>query len=136
MANYAIEEIRSMDSVMCAKLRAADIVDTDTLRRRSLTPDAQAELAEATGLDATLILAIANTADLLRINGITPEFATLLEAVDVDTVAGLANRNPGHLAADMARLNRDKKVTRCPPTEDEVAHWVTEAKALSRGSNP
>jgi len=70
--------------------------------------------------------------DLFRIKGVGSEFAELLEAAGVDTVPELANRNPGHLAAAMVKVNEEKKLTRRTPTEADVAKWVAEAKELPR----
>ena len=69
-------------------------------------------------------------ADLMRISGIGSEFSELLEAAGVDTVKELRNRNAGNLAAKMAEVNEQKKLTRTVPSEKTVAGWVDQAKSM------
>ena len=66
----------------------------------------------------------------MRISGIGSEFSELLEAAGVDTVKELRNRNAGNLAAKMAEVNEQKKLTRTVPSEKTVAGWVDQAKSL------
>ena len=60
------------------------------------------------------------------------EYAELLEASGVDTVAELAQRNADNLAAKMAEVNEEKKLTRRVPPASTVEDWVSQAKELPR----
>lgn len=132
MANYKIEDIEGIGEVTGQKFRAAGVKDTDTLLASATTVSARARLAEATGLPAANILKFANMADLYRITGVGSEYAQLLEAAGVDTVPALARRAPANLAAKLAEVNAEKKLTRRVPPEAEVAKWVEQAKGLPR----
>ena len=90
------------------------------------------ELAEATGLSSAQVLKFANMADLYRIHGVGSDYAQLLEAAGVDTVPALARRAPANLAATLAQVNEEKKLTRRVPPEADVAKWVEQAKELPR----
>jgi predicted flap endonuclease-1-like 5' DNA nuclease len=76
------------------------------------------------------LLKWANMADLMRISGVGEEFSELLEAAGVDTVKELRNRNAENLAAKMAEVNAEKKLTRALPSAKTVAKWVDQAKEL------
>ena len=67
----------------------------------------------------------------MRISGIGPEYAELLEAAGVDTVKELATRNSDNLATKMGQINEQKKLTRAVPAATVVAKWVDAAKATT-----
>ena len=132
MANYKIEDIEGIGEVTGKKFRDAGVKDTDSLLAASTTPSARAKLAEATGISAAQVLKFANMADLYRISGVGADYAQLLEAAGVDTVPALARRAPANLAATLAQVNKEKKLTRRVPPEADVAKWVEQAKELPR----
>lgn len=132
MANYKIEDIEGIGEVTGKKFRDAGVKDTDALLAASTTPSARARLAEATGLSAAQVLKFANMADLYRIHGVGSDYAQLLEAAGVDTVPALARRAPANLAATLAQVNAEKKLTRRVPPEADVAKWIEQAKELPR----
>ena len=132
MANYKIEDVEGIGSVIGEKLRAAGVKDTDALLAHCLTPKQRRELAEKCGLSEARLLKFANMVDLYRISGVGSEFSELLEAAGVDTVPELAQRNAANLTAAMAALNAEKKLTRRVPSEAEVTKWIEQAKTLPR----
>lgn len=132
MANYKIEEIEGIGPVTGEKLRNAGINNTDKLLEAAKTPKQRKALAEASGLQETMVLKFANMADLFRISGVGQEFAQLLEVAGVDTVAELAQRNAENLTAKMEQVNEEKKLTRRTPSLKEVEGWVAQAKELPR----
>jgi predicted flap endonuclease-1-like 5' DNA nuclease len=97
----------------------------------SCNPAGRKELAETTGLDASLILTWVNMADLFRIKGIGGEYAELLKKSGVDTVKELRNRNPENLLAKMTEVNTTgRQLVRALPSLSMVQSWVTLAKEL------
>ena len=128
---YRIEHIEGVGAAYGAKLRAAGIASTMSLLQAASDPAGRRKLAEAAGIDSGRILAWANMADLMRIKGVGKQFAELLEAAGVDTVKELKTRNAGNLAARMAEVNAEKKLTRAVPTETMVRGWIAEAKAMA-----
>lgn len=132
MANYKIEEIEGIGTVLGEKLRSVGINNTDKLLENTKTKAQRKKLAEESGVSEKLILKFANMADLFRINGVGQEFSELLEAAGVDTVPELATRNAVNLTAKMEEVNADKKLTRRTPSLTEVEKWIEEAKNLPR----
>jgi ribosomal protein L9 len=113
-----------------AKLTEAGVAHVDELLEKCADPKGRKALSEATGIDAKHLLKWANMADLMRIEGVGPEFAELLEAAGVDTVKELRNRDAGNLSAKIAEVNESKKLTRRVPSEATVGGWVEQAKGL------
>ena len=128
---YAIEHIEGIGSAYGAKLRAVGIGSTTALLKAAADPAGRKKLEAEAGVDHGRILAWANMADLMRINGVGKQFAELLEAAGVDTVKELKMRNAANLAERMAEVNAAKKLTRVVPAESMVAKWIAEAKDLA-----
>ncbi len=127
-----IMDIEGIGPTYAAKLKDAG-VDTDAeLLERGGTRKGRSLLAETTGLSEQTILEWVNHADLMRIHGVGPEYADLLEEAGVDTVPELAQRNPANLFKTIVKVAEDKQLVRRPPSEGMVADWVTEAAKLGR----
>ena len=67
--------------------------------------------------------------------GVAGQYAELLEAAGVDTVEELRNRNGENLAAKMAEVNAEKKLSGTAPSATEVQRWVDHAKSCPHSSN-
>ena len=127
---YTIEHIEGIGGAYGAKLRDAGIGTTTALLKAAADPEGRQHLAQTTGIDAARILLWANMADLMRIKGVGKQFAELLEAAGVDTVKELRTRNAANLAARMAEVNAQRKLTRTVPAESMVGRWIAEAGTL------
>jgi predicted flap endonuclease-1-like 5' DNA nuclease len=88
-------------------------------------------LAEYADVAPSVVMAVANRADLARVKGVGGVFSDLLEHAGVDTVKELAQRSPDHLYAKLIELNAQKKLAGRAPTWNAVQNWVAQAKALT-----
>lgn len=127
---YKIIDVEGIGEVYSKKLVEAGIETVEALLEKCAKPAGRKELAEATDISPKLILTWANHADLMRINGVGPQFSELLEAAGVDTVKELRNRNAANLAAKMLEVNEEKHLTRRVPVEAEIQKFIDAAKAL------
>jgi len=123
-----ITEIEGIGPAKAEKLAAAGISTCEDLLEKCRTRQGREAVAGETGFSAATLLSWANMADLMRIPGIGGEFAELLHAAGVDTVRELAQRNAENLAAAMAKVNEEKKLTRVVPSATVVAKWVEAAR--------
>ena len=64
------------------------------------------------------VLRWVNHADLIRVVGIGPEFAELLEAAGVDSVPELAQRNVENLVTALTETNDARSLVRRVPSAD------------------
>jgi predicted flap endonuclease-1-like 5' DNA nuclease len=128
--SYEIEKIEGIGPAYTEKLAAAEVKTTDDLIQACSDPTGRKNMSERTGLSETFILKWANMADLMRISGIGPEYAELLEASGVDTVKELRHRNAENLAAKMKEVNAIKKHTRAEPGVSVVEEWIQKAKEI------
>ena len=89
-------------------------------------------VSATTGIDAVRVLRWVNHADLIRVVGIGPEYAELLEAAGVDSVPELAQRNVENLVTALTETNDARSLVRQVPSAAEVADRIEQAKALPR----
>ena len=127
---YKIIDIEGVGDVYAQKLIEAGIKDTDSLLQKCAKPAGRKALEEATGISGKLILKWANHADLMRINGVGPQFSELLEAAGVDTVKELRNRVPANLQAKLEEANAAKNLVNRVPALVEVEKMIAQAKEL------
>ena len=131
----ALSTIEGIGDAYEAKLKEVGIASIEDLLESGSTPQGRDKIAESSGISGSLILKWTNHADLMRIKGVGGEYSELLEAAGVDTVPELATRNAANLHAKMVEVNGTKKLVRNVPTDNQVADWVTQAKALPRKIN-
>jgi predicted flap endonuclease-1-like 5' DNA nuclease len=127
---YKIDQIEGIGPVSAEKLSTAGIESTDDLLKLCCDSKGRKATAEKTGVGERQRLKWTNMADFKRISGVGGEYSELLEAAGVDTVKELRNRRAGNLAAKMAEVNLQKKLTRNVPSEKQMAKWVEQAKSL------
>ncbi len=128
--SYKIIDIEGIGATYAEKMIAAGIKTTDDLLEKCAKPAGRKALAEETGISPKLILTWTNHVDLMRINGVGPQFSELLEAAGVDTVKELQHRVPANLQAKLEEVNAQKNLVNRVPSVAEVEKMVAQAKEL------
>ena len=125
-----IEDIEGIGPFYGDKLRGVGIAWIKQLLVRGANKEGREEIATASGIAHPLILKWTNMADLLRLWGVTPNWAELLEASGVDTVKEIKHRVPDNLLAKMTEVNAVKRLAPTLPAIELVTSWVEQAKAV------
>jgi predicted flap endonuclease-1-like 5' DNA nuclease len=112
------------------KMKKAGIRTTEKLLETAKSLKGRQMLAEKTEVDQEKLLQVANFIDRMRIKGVGPEYAELLEAAGVVTIRELRYRNPARLAERMVEANLERKLVRLLPSEQTVGRWIDHAKKL------
>jgi len=128
--NYKIIDIQGIGEVYSEKLIKAGITTVEELLHKCAKPAGRKALEEETGISGKLILTWANHADLMRIDGIGPQFSELLEAAGVDTVKELRHRVAENLQPKLEEVNAQKNLTNRVPALVEVQRMIEQAKQL------
>jgi predicted flap endonuclease-1-like 5' DNA nuclease len=128
----SIVDIEGVGEAYAEKLKAAGIKTVEVLLEKGATPAGRKEIESKTGLSGKYILKWVNHADLFRIKGVAGQYAELLEATGVDTVAELAQRKPENLHPAMVKANEEKKLVNVVAALSKVSDWVDQAKKLPR----
>jgi len=131
--DYPIRVLVGVNETIAEKLEEQEITTTKEFLEMCITRNDRQIISDLLEIHEGDILTMANMADLLRIESITPPWAWLLEKVGVDTIPELAQRNPERLYQaieeyDIAFLDdvNDK------PSGDGVKEWVAKAKKMER----
>lgn len=127
---YKIIDIEGIGPVYAEKLLAAGIETDKQLLEKCAKPAARKSLEEKTGISGKLILTWANHADLMRIDGVGPQFSELLEAAGVDTVKEFRHRVAENLQPKLEEVNAEKHLVRRVPSLKEVQNMIEQAKSL------
>lgn len=127
---YKIDEIQGIGPAYREKLSTAGIQTTEDLLARCGDAAGRKNVSGKTGLSEAQLLTWANMADMMRVSGIGPQYAELLEAAGVDTVKELRTRNAENLAAKMAEINGQKNLAKSSPAASVVQDWLDKAKNL------
>jgi predicted flap endonuclease-1-like 5' DNA nuclease len=125
-----IDVIEGVGETYASKLIALDIRTVEDLLERCYNPKGRKTVAEESGISEKLILKWTNHSDLIRINGIGPQYAELLEGAGVDTVKELRNRNAENLTKRLAEVNEVRKLSGNAPSLAMVEKWIAEAKTM------
>ena len=127
---YKIIDIEGIGPVYAEKLIAAGINTDGELLEKCAKPAGRKELAEKADISPKLILKWANHCDLMRINGVGPQFSELLEAAGVDTVKEFRHRKAENLVPKMEEVNAEKNLCNRVPCVKEVEKMIEQAKEL------
>ena len=127
---YKIIDVEGIGNVYAKKLIDAGINTVDDLLEKCKKPAGRKSLAEKTDISGKLILTWTNHADLMRINGVGPQFSELLEAAGVDTVKELKHRIAENLHAKLEEINESKNLVNRVPSVTEVQKMIDQAKLL------
>jgi len=127
---YKIIDVEGIGEVYSKKLVEAGIETVEALLEKCAKPAGRKELAEATDISPKLILTWANHADLMRINGVGPQFSELLEAAGVDTVKEFRHRVAEKLQPKLEEINEQKHLVGRVPALVEVERMIAQAKEL------
>lgn len=130
--DYKIIEIEGIGPKYAEKLEKVGITTVAELLEKGKNVKGRKELVEKTGISGKRILTWVNHADLLRIEGLNPDWAELLEAAGVDTVVELALRNPANLEKKMKAVNNAKHLAPTVPSVEELKTFIAKAKSLPR----
>ncbi len=128
--SITLGEIRGITDAVANALKGQGLSDSDALLEATKTPAERKALASAISVDASIILELANRADLARVKGIGRVYSDLMEVAGVDTVKELAHRVPGNLHAKLIEINKVRQFTQRPPSVDQISDFVEQAKKL------
>jgi predicted flap endonuclease-1-like 5' DNA nuclease len=129
--SYKIADIQGIGSVFKRKLGVEGIKTTGDLLRSCSKASGRRQVGQKTGLSEGQLLKWANMADMMRVSGIGPQYAELLEASGVDTVKELKLRNAENLAKKMAEVNAKKKLSGNSPAASVIEKWIAQAKSTT-----
>lgn len=128
--NYKIIDVEGIGEVYAKKLIDAGINTVEELLEKCANPAGRKDLAEKADISEKLILTWTNHADLMRIDGVGPQFSELLEAAGVDTVKEFKHRLAENLQPKLEEVNAQKHLVDRVPALKEIEKMIAQAKEL------
>lgn len=128
--SYKIDEIEGIGPAYAEKLAKAKVATTEDLLKSCCDAKGRKTVGEKTGIGEGQLLKWANMADMMRVDGVGPQYAELLEAAGVDTIKELRTRNAANLAQRMSEVNEDKQLSGAAPAESVIQDWITKAEKM------
>ena len=126
----SIDSINGMTHTEATKLRRARVRTTVTFLQIASTRSGRALLTKETGITSPKLLHWAKRAELMKIKNLGRDYADLLEAVGVESVADLKRRNPESLHEMMHNANQAKKIVDRMPSLKRVTNWIDDSKDI------
>jgi predicted flap endonuclease-1-like 5' DNA nuclease len=128
-AKMDIIEIEGVGGVYAKKLEKGGIAHCEDLL--PLSKKEIKELAKKLDISEKLIDKWQEHADLIRINGIGPEYSEALNQIGIDSVKELAQRNPESTLEKLKKLDEEKPdIIRKLPDLEDIKDWIEEAKKI------
>jgi len=125
-----IERIEGIGPVFGQKLRSVGILQVKDLLEHGASPAGRDRIATEAGIKRDLIAKWTRMADLLRVDGVEPDWAELLEEAGVRSVSDLRGEVPADLHARLSATNATGRYARSVPPSDTVRMWVERASTL------
>ncbi|HDZ16697.1 MAG TPA: DUF4332 domain-containing protein [archaeon] len=129
-----LTEIIGLDEIHAKKLEKEGITSVEDLL--PLTSYQIKKIAKKIGASAQTLDTWQEHADLMRIKGINPDYANVLNLIGIDSVKELAHRNPKSTLDRIKKLNKEQPdlLTKLP-TLTQVKGWITKAKSDDTSDN-
>lgn len=131
---YKISDIKGVFPDQITKLKKLDVTNTLQLLDKGLTPTKRKTLATKSGIPEIMIYRLVNQADLLRIDGVEPNEAYLLENIGFNTMKVLERRT----YEDISNAIKTKKSLLYSkqiiilPEEKLIKKWVEQIKTIEK----
>lgn len=137
-AGASVGEIKGLSVAARKKLAAAGITTTEALLAAAATDKERDGLATRLEVDPAELRGWVHRADLMRIPGVGPEFANLLEEGGIASCRELRQRNPENLHDALTALNEARSIAKRVPSLAQLTTWIDTAGTLadSQGKKP
>lgn len=130
--HYSLEDVpQLMDAKVLAKLQAQGITTTLQLLDATSKKKGRAALVKKTGQPAKIVTWWANFTDLLRVDGVGPTMARLIQAAGVANIAALRGESAAGLLAKVTAANAKYRVTELLPSEGHLENWIAQAAKMA-----
>ena len=126
--SYKMSEFTNIDPKIVAKLRDADIDNTDDMMRVWADQPKRAALVEKTGISMEQFTTFASMARLARIKNVGPKYVDVLLAAGIDGPKSLFEFKPETLAKRLGEVKVEKNLTTPVPPLAEISNWFTDMK--------
>jgi predicted flap endonuclease-1-like 5' DNA nuclease len=130
-SNDSLRTIPGMEPEVQRGLEEQGIDTIIQLLEQTTTKESRTDLAQKAAITTHQLRTLVDRADLMRLQGIGGDRATLLEEAGVAGCKDLQHRNPEHLHATLTDWYKNGMAASPLPTLDQVTQWIAEAKVMT-----
>lgn len=112
------------------KFESLGITNVNSLLNAGRTPEERRTLSRSAGISRGRLMGWLGCADLVRVFGISIDYAQMLSAIGVKDVHTLAQHDAEELQMVIKRVNRQKRLVRRVPSIDQLESWIEGARQL------
>jgi predicted flap endonuclease-1-like 5' DNA nuclease len=126
-------QLRHLGSIPAASRRQLHDIGVDTTERLLLLAarkTGRADLAHQAALPEEQILRWARLADVLRVPGIGPAYAVLLNRLGIESIADLRRQKADQLYKELTALNSPRRKIRRLPARHQIEAWIGLARRI------
>lgn len=113
------------------RLEAEGIYTTEQLLKRTSVKEERADLAQKIGMSTNMLRTLVDRADLMQLQGVSGDIATLLEEAGVNGCKDLQQRNPEHLHATLTKAQGSSRIASRTPGIEQLTQWIAEAMVVA-----
>ena len=113
-------------------LEANGLSTTDKVLDYGSTQRGRKKLSKYSKITVPRIVEIVTLCDLLRIDGVGPSMAKVLQAAGMRDTGPLSGGDAKAVRKAMVKANRSAKIAKVLPDVKTVASWITQAKRMPR----
>ncbi|MEC9073436.1 MAG: DUF4332 domain-containing protein, partial [Myxococcota bacterium] len=113
-------------------LEANGLSTTEKVLDYAATDRGRKKLSKYSKIPVPRIVEIVTQCDLLRVDGVGPSMARILQAAGIRDTAPLSAAEGKALRKAMAKANRGGKFAKVLPDVKTITSWITQAKRMPR----
>lgn len=119
-----------ISSINLKKLQLVGIFTTEDLLRAGSNAKKRAILAKTVGVTQRTVLRWIHSADLMRVQGVSADYVTILTHAKIYTPEQLAKQEVDHLSTQFAEVNSTYRLVRRLPGSNAISGWIDSAQSL------
>ncbi len=127
----SLSTIPGIEPEIQSKLEAQGITTTQQLLDQTSTKDERTTLSQSAAVSTQMLKTLSDRADLMRIQGVNADVATMLEEAGVAGSKDLRRRNPENLHATLEEERTTGNNAYSVPSVDQLTQWIADAMALT-----
>ena len=128
----SLTSLKGITDKQIDRLNEAGIRGTVKLLKWGSTPDGRKEISRETKIPILRIENWVRRADLMRVKGVSDDYARLLARAGVDDLADLSTRNPAVLGDELQIAMAVERDIKRLPNRAKIGGWIEQARLTLR----
>ena len=129
-SHYELADVDFVPEAEQKRLAKVGVTSTKDIIEKAGGKKARRKIARRARIKIRVLTEWVYFCDLLRVQGVGPTMAALLQASGVRDIAALQKEEAGPLLTRATEVNREQRITTLMPAADQLRHWIEQARAM------